>query len=227
LNKTFVIILIFFLILIGCNRKQHKVDKIQKAKIEIYLPKERIVSKDGSELLNDWNFRKELKKYSSSILLNDYHLKYARYDSITHNIIYAGSFSATENDLPSTPFIYDNEILGFDFETSEIIISASGVEKLWSLQPNMNFSRQFILTADRKPILTGYFYSIYSSSYVKHFYIVYNSGYEGVEKPEFKDENFKIEYNPESEFNWELEKYDFKKSDEFYDAFEKSGKIAK
>lgn len=200
--------------------------EIGNPKIEIYLPKERIVSNDGTELINEWNFREDLKNDSSWIKLNNYYHQFARFDTITKNYIYAGSFEATENELQEFPLIEDKEILDFDFKTSEITISASGVEKLWSLTPEMNFSRQFILTADKKPILTGYFYSVFSSSYVKHFYIVYNNGYEGLEKPTFENKAFKIEYNPKAEYFSQVDKFDFKQSSEFYDVFKNSGKIA-
>lgn len=194
-------------------------------KIEIFLPKERIKTKDGTAITREWNFIESMRGDSSMIRENNILREFARLDTITNNFIYAGSYDAKENDLEDNPFIYENEIISFDFQTSEIEISASGVEKLWDLQSNFNYSRQFVITEDRKPILTGYFYSSFSSSYVKHFFIMHESGNDEMKKPIFEKHKFRIEYNPESEYNFDLDKYDFKSNTEFYKAFKESGKI--
>lgn len=207
---------------IACKRK----DSTTKTNIiEIYLPIERIQSNDGIELKPEWNLGVASKKDSSSVNLDKYHSKYARQDLNTGKIIYAGNFTATTKDLPASPFIEDSEIIGFNFETSEIIINAKGIEKLWNLIPNHTYSRQFIITANRTPILTGYFFNSLSSSYVKHYYIIYTGGYKGMAKPKFKSENLKIEFNSKSEYVFDLKTYDFRLNRDFYEAFEKCNKI--
>ncbi|MGJ8667206.1 MAG: hypothetical protein ACSHW7_12625 [Patiriisocius sp.] len=198
-------------------------------KIEIYLPKERIKTKDGVEITREWNFIESTRTDSSMIHSNKLLREFARLDTVTDNYIYAGSYNADEDDLDINPFIYENEIISFDFETSELEISASGAEKLWNLQEDFIYSRQFIITADRKPILTGYFYGILSSSYVNHFYIFYENGGFGEKKPVFENEKLRIEYNSKSMkgfFKTDKEKYDFKTIAEFYNAFKLSGRIA-
>lgn len=215
--------------LVGCNKNAKNVTKVYAPKLEIYLPKERIKSNDGSELVRQWNFAESFKKDSSWIELNEYYHKYARYDTIDHNYIYAGNFIAKKSDLQNEPFIESDEIIEFDFKSSKIKIRPSGVEKIRNLKPNFNFSRQFIITADKQPILTGYFYSIFSSSYVSHYYIIYadSNGTESFPK-KYEEREFEIFYNNkiQKEFLSD-DSYDFKKNSDFYNAFEQSGKIAK
>lgn len=216
MNKTIFLFIIIFLSFTGCKKKDITDKTIE---IEIYLPKVRIQSNDGIELKHEWNLGVTSEKDSSWVNLNKIHSTYARQDRQSGNIIYAGSFVANEQDLSKKPFIRHNEIIGFNFETSEIIFTASGMKKLWELKPNYAYSRQFVITANRKPILTGYFYNALSSSYVKHYYITYRGGYDGVVKPKFKSENLRIEFNPKSEYNFNLEKYDFRLKTDFYESF--------
>lgn len=229
LKKNIPITFIIFLIIIGCSENTKKVTEIDAPKIEIYLPKERIKSKDGSELTQEWNFTESAKKDTSWVRLNKYYHKYARYDTIDHNYIYAGSFTATKADLQSEPFIKSNEILQFDFKNSKIKISSSGVEKIWNLEPNFNFSRQFVITADKKPLLTGYFYSSFSSSYVSHYYIIYEGSYDTESFPKkYKEREFEIFYSNKTQKEFLTnDRYDFKTNSDFYNAFVESGKIVK
>lgn len=208
--------------LIGCRNLKNEVE------IEIYLPKERIKFYDGCKINREWNFSDHLEKDSFWIELNKFYRKYARYDTLTNDYIYAGGFIAKKSDLEKEPFIKSDEIIEFDFETSKIKISPSGVKKILNLEPNFNFSRQFIITANKKPILTGYFYSSFSSSYVKHYYIVYEGTAEKqpVSK-QYQEREFEIFYNDENRKEFLLDdRYDFKNNVDFYKAFEQSEKIA-
>lgn len=201
---------------------------VDKPEIEIYLPKERIVSKDGTELIREWVFREDLKNDEYFIEENKYYLKYARYDTLNNNYIYAGSFVADKSDLKEEPFIKNDEIIEFDFKKSLIKFSPSGVEKIWNLPPNFNFSRQFIITADKEPILTGYFYSIFASSYVSHFYIVYDGSNDIKSFPKkYEEREYKIFHNQKTQKEFHSDdEFDFRTKLDFYKAFELSGRIA-
>ncbi len=207
-----------------------------RPKIEIYFFKERIFSKDGTELQADWFNMKEIEKDSSKLKMLKEIFKYERFDTITKNPIYAGSYNATESDLMDLPFIFDDEIISFDFKTSKIELSPSAVKKLWEFFPDGLYSTQFAITANGKPILTGYFYNVHASAYVKHFFIVnrsenywdwerYNPN-KKVRTEFIENEFFKIEYNPNSEFFGQIENYEFEHNTEFYNAFKLSGRIA-
>jgi hypothetical protein len=217
--------MVIFLLLIGCTQKEGSFDISTKPLIEIYLPKERIKSYDGSKIMTEWNFSETLKTDTTFIIMNEILLEYGRYDSITNKTIYAGSFEASQTDLPQEPLIKDDEILSFNFNTSKLTLSSSAVKKLWCLKSDFLYSQQFVITANRQPILTGYLFNVLSSSTVNHFYITYTGGYGRLEMLDFNDEEFEIQYNPNTQFIRELETYDFKLDKEFYSAFKKSGKI--
>ena len=58
-----------------------------------------------------------------------------RIDTLKDKPIYMGHFRVNQKDLEEKPFIIDSEILGFDFERSEIHFSKSVSEKIYKSIP--------------------------------------------------------------------------------------------
>ncbi|WP_177764482.1 hypothetical protein [Flavobacterium sp. I3-2] len=83
-----------------------------------------------------------------------------RIDTIKNKPIFLGHFLAEQKDLEEKPFINDSEIIGFDFENSEIHFNKSVAEKIYNSIPkwrNSNyFGKQFVLCHNGKIILSGY-----------------------------------------------------------------------
>ncbi|MGV7105853.1 hypothetical protein [Flavobacterium sp. U410] len=101
-----------------------------------------------------------------------------KFDTVHNDIIFAGAFDIEDGDLEKTPLINDDEILKFDFNTSQIFMTGSVVNKIKNLDWKMknNFGRQFVLCINKKPILNGYFYNS-SSSYLSNTYQIFIDDY--------------------------------------------------
>ncbi|WP_417887964.1 hypothetical protein [Zunongwangia sp.] len=236
LKKIKNILVILAFLLISCVKKQKANDELDLPKIEIYQPKERIVSNFGNPITDEWIlseffdndttlFQDKYLNDCSSFLHRPNYQIFTKVDPKSNKLIYAGPFSATTQDLKENPFIKDEEIIGFDFKESKIRISSTGVSKIMSLKPNMNHSRQFVITIDKMPILTGYFFNTFSSSYVSHFYIEHLYKDENFKSNSPKISDYEIFYNPKSEFDWEPIQYNFKKNAKFYKAFKETNKL--
>ena len=104
MTRHILISLILFVFFTSCKQ-----NIINKPKIEIYLPKERIESKDGIKLTREMF---EVPKDSTISEYFDYRLKYQRLDTVNNREINAGSFEANESNLKDLPLIEDNEIIG-------------------------------------------------------------------------------------------------------------------
>ena len=215
--KKILLLLIFIQFWISCsNDKSSKIEKNEKTVIEIYLPKKRIQTKKGikvTDSLLDKKYSPDLKK-----LIEKDWKKNVRYDTIKKRFIYAGEFKATKKDLPEKPFINDNEIIDFDFNTNTLILSKTAVEKIKKMHSDIRFSKQFVLTSNKKPILCGYFYNIISSYYVDTYYIIYDRTIK-IDKTK-ETFNFILRKIPMMDSNYkELPNMKLKK--DFYDAFKK------
>jgi len=214
LKKGIFISFILILIITGCYQKKETVTDSNSPIIEIYIPKERIPSLDGGALPPNWNSGEPSEDEIA------YRRKFLRLDTISQRLIYAGRYAAKASDLQNSPLIENNDVLGFNFKTNKLKLSRNGVKKLFSILPNFNFSRQFIITADKKPILNGYLFSTFSSSYVSHFYIKYARGTSEPDLSRLIDEQeFEIYYNPTFEFDYGVKKYEYQKNVNFYKAF--------
>jgi UDP-glucose 6-dehydrogenase len=92
--------------------------------IEIYLTKEKIESYDGVPLrtaIKDTTIiRQVLESYKEEIRIN----------TVNNKPIYMGHFSAKFSDLEEKPFINDSEIVGFDFENSDIVLIGTEYDEL-------------------------------------------------------------------------------------------------
>lgn len=165
---------IFLLILSSCQKKNQDV-------IEIYLTKERIPNKDGITLeqVNKKYFEEQIDSIDYKQLYKIYD-KGITYDTINKNIIYLGDFNFSISDLEEIPIITNNEIQGFDFKKSQILLKDSAIKKLSDLS---NF-HQFVILVNKKPILNGYFENHFSSRLISTYFIVYYRNIQNI--PKFK-----------------------------------------
>ena len=162
--KLRLLILLFFTVLFSCNKHEDK--------IEIFLLKERIRSSEGIPVL----------EYAKSKNIQNEDLKNVEdcnYDTIAKQLIFGGKFYANKNDIIEKPLIEDNEILGLNLDTNEIILSDSGRKKIALIKPNMKYGIQFVIGVNGIPNLTGYFRSnissnIYNWNYISYDYFEHN-----------------------------------------------------
>ena len=197
------IIFLIFLIFVSCEQK--------KDIIEIYLTKNRIESYDGVPL------RDAIK---DSVIINQVLESYKeeiRIDTLKDKPIYMGHFRVNQKDLEEKPFIIDSEILGFDFERSEIHFSKSVSEKIYKSIPNWrkknHFGKQFALCQNGKIILNGYLIGSMSSYWSNTFQIYYHK------YPEHKRNNGikSVAFSMYDSLNFD--KHNLKKNKKFYNVF--------
>ena len=114
-------------------------------------------------------------------------------------IIHAGPFEAVKDQLELTPFIANENIIGFNDAEAELVVDSIAKRKLDSLPNETPSGRQFVLLVNGKPKLSGYFINmeyfqggIYTNSirYINRFstnshpYILYRKGNEMTLKTE-------------------------------------------
>lgn len=149
-------------------------------------------------------------------VIDSYHEE-IRIDTVKDKPIYMGHFLVGPKDLEEKPFINDSEILGFDFEDSEIHFSKSVTEKIYKSIPNWrkknHFGKQFVLCHNGKIILKGYLLGS-MSSYWSNTYQIYYHPY-----PEYKrnDTLKSVKFLMSDSLNFE--KNYLKKNKELYNAF--------
>ena len=195
----------FFLLLsfISCKEK--------KDFIEIYLTKNKIESYDGVPLRvaikNNLIITQILESYGEEI----------RIDTIKDKPIYMGHFLVEQKDLEEKAFINDSEILGFDFENSEIHFSKSVTSKIYNSIPNWRkknyFGKQFALCHNGKIILSGYLIGSMSKYSSNTYQIKYHNYPEHKRNSGIKSVAFSI--NDSLNF----EKNNLKKNKKLYEAF--------
>jgi len=202
-NKISIVLINLLFLLVACEKK--------KDIIEIYLTKDRIESYDGVPLrtaIKDTTIiRQVLESYKEEI----------RIDTINEKPIYMGHFLADQDDLEEKPFINDSEIVGFDFENSEIHFNKSVTEKVYKSIPEWrkksHFGKQFALLHNGKIILNGYFINSMSSYWSTTHQIKYHR------YPEHKrnDTLSSVAFSISDSLNFE--KNNLKKNKELYNAF--------
>ena len=164
-NRISNIIFLIFLIFVSCEQ--------EKDIIEIYLTKNQIESYDGVPLQvgikDSVIIKRIIDKFGSDI----------RIDTINDKLIYMGHFSSKQNDLEDKPFINDSEIIGLDFENSEIHFTKSVTEKIYNSIPNWRkeniLGKQYVLCHNKKIILNGYFLGSMSSVASNTYQILYHN----------------------------------------------------
>src|SRR5690606_18094592 len=117
MKKLFPFLLLF--VLYSCQKKHQDV-------IEIYLTKERIPHKVGVPF-------EEIPKYVDIDLTDPVFGRYdhffVSYDTISKDFVFLGEFDIRRENLEEEPFITNDEILGFDFEKSNVIVSGNSYYK--------------------------------------------------------------------------------------------------
>jgi len=206
--KKILSILLFSTLLFSCENHEEK--------IEIYLVKNRIRTTEGIPVLEYVKLKKI--KYEEDIE----NVKDCNYDSISKKIIYGGKFNVKPENLEKEPLITDMDILKLNLKKSELILSEIGKHKINQLKPNMKYGIQFAICVNKKPVLTGYFRSIYSSYIYNWNYISYD--YYNKEKRVDKDTNFVIRQNQNYE-KWKPILTDLKVYPELIKSFNKSSRL--
>lgn len=173
--RRFVLLMVVFT-LVSCETKRED-------KVEIYLLNKRIVSSEGIPFRETSLY----KKLPDSLFdLEQY--KDVSFDPVDSTMIYGGKFEVVEADLLEKPQITDDQIVGLNLKTNEIIFSNSGMKRLGDVPPNGNLGAQFAICVNKKPVLTGYFESFtYSRFHFNWNYIIYISKFE-VEQDEVQYE---------------------------------------
>jgi hypothetical protein len=193
--KELISILLLSFLLFSCGNHEEK--------IEIYLLKNRIRTTEGIPVLE------YVKLKNIKYVDNIENVKGCNFDSISSKLIFGGKFNVKKESLETEPLIANEDILKLNLKKSELILSEIGRKKIAQLKPNMKYGVQFAICVNRKPLLTGYFRSIYSSYIYNWNYISYD--HYNKEKRIEKDTNFVIRQNQDYE-SWkpiltELERY--------------------
>jgi len=153
--------LLLLMLLYSCQKKHQNV-------IEIYLTKERIPHKVGVPFdempkyidvdLTDWVFGR-------------YDNYFVSYDTIKKDFIFLGDFEVKKEDLEEEPFITNDEILGFDFEKSNVVVSGKSYYKF--SDKRIENLAQFMICINKEPVINGYFLSGMSSAYFDWYAMYY------------------------------------------------------
>lgn len=185
MTKSRVLILLIFLILfISCEKKDL---------IEIFLTKNRIESYDGKSLKSS---------IKDSLILDRITNLYGdnlRYDSIKDRIIYMGRFNAVKSDLQLEPFIKDSEILELDVSASRIYFKEMVQNRIYDSLPKWTkeggfVGRQFVICLNGKIVSNGYFDSMWDRFECKtNTIFFYHDKYDSSKKVGFLIDSANIE----------------------------------
>jgi len=198
---------------ISCVESTKDLPSSDLTKIEIYLPKKRIPTSIGSSIPE-----KDRDKVLAVSRVDSSKLLFVRMDTLNNRLIFAGPFISSESDLPEKPFVSDEEIIGYNFETNTLRLTKEGALKLYNLEPNFRLSTQFILTSDRQPILNGYFFNVLSSSWVDTYFIEYIHQVESVDLKKIETD-FNLRYNSSDEYEFNVSSPNMKADSLFYNVF--------
>jgi len=145
-------------------------EKCIKPKVEIYLLNKRIESKHGIDIKKVEEYSEMLRRMDTNTVKEFENLKV---DTITNRLIVAGEFDAKKSDLSSIPLISDSEIVSFNKSNNELIIKSNASKKIFEIEDEFVTSTQFVISVDKKPVLTGYFNNLASSYSPNWNYITY------------------------------------------------------
>ena len=150
----------FLLVCVGCGKEG------PKPKIEIYLLN-KVVESNECVRFRETSFYTRL----DSIHKKWYGDRYI--DTISEEFMDGPKFEVEKEDLEIMPFIKDTEILAFNAEMSVITFDSIVRKRLRELHPEISQGKQFAITVDKEPVLTGYFWNLLSSQ-TCHWYSIYN-----------------------------------------------------
>jgi len=151
MKKIFILIAV---ITLSC--KNPEIVAQDKVRIELYTTNKMLPFDEGISIMEVGNFEDR-----DSLFRNR-----ARFDTLNNSMIFAGKFEVDKSDFSNEPVLTDEDIFGFDFENNHLLIDSTAIVKLENLEISNLWSRQFVLTADKEPILKGYLYGIWSSALV-------------------------------------------------------------
>ncbi len=139
--------------------------------IEIYLTKNKIETYEGIPLTDE--LKSKLKEQGHS----ENYINEVRMNITKNKLVYTGHFLVKKEDLEEKPFIKNSEIIGLDFENSEIHFSKSVAQKILNSLPkwqkNNYFGKQFVLCHNKKVVLSGYFLNNMTSYWSNTYQIFY------------------------------------------------------
>lgn len=118
--------LLLLISLISCQKKHQDV-------IEIYLTKERIPNKVGIPIQEYWTLNKMEQK---ELEFHPDKFEFMTVDTIQDQLIELGAFNFEIADLEQSPFITNEEILGFDNERAELFFKNQVIAKFSKLKYN-------------------------------------------------------------------------------------------
>jgi hypothetical protein len=98
---------------------------------------------------------------SSNTLIEIYLLRIN--SSSIHEDGICGKLEVKKDDLVNNPFINDFEIIGYDTTTFTIFITDSARKRISILEPSLPIGIPFVITVNKKPVLSGYFWNPVSS----------------------------------------------------------------
>jgi hypothetical protein len=85
-------------------------------------------------------------------------------------------FIVSPEDINSDPLIPDRGITSYKLGTYEIKLDSTACKKISQLEPSLPMGIQFVLTLNKKPIITGYFWNKDSSFGTNWYTIVVGEG---------------------------------------------------
>lgn len=215
-----LISVLVIILLVSCTERVEE----PKSLIEIYQLNKRIASYEGEP----YKFTTEGIKFDSIFYNKTKNI--ARTIDGT-NILINGDFAASSLDLREKPLISNEQIKGFDFTTSEIILNEQACEFFGIIKkindPFMDV--QLVLTRDRKPILNFYKPGSMSRWDVGKSHFVLECGLmfsDSTGTVIAKRENaLQIFRGSFSNNDWWKTSPDLKQDTAFYNAFKRAGKI--
>ena len=153
-----VMLFLVALLVLGCKEEKHP-------KIEIYLLKQR------QPFVNTIPFKetskyKEIEYNRAKNIFED-----TRFDTLIKEVIFAGQFIADSIDLQSQPFITDVEIKAFEKHNNSVVLDSKAARRIYELSPEKNFGQQFVITVDKEPKVSGYFWNTNSAISCRWYYI--------------------------------------------------------
>lgn len=158
MKKIYKLLLLMLLVCFSCKKEE------PRPKIEIYLLDKKIEPTVGIWL-------KETEYYENLDSIEKSWYGNRRVDTIAKEIIDGAEFEVTGKDIPAKPFIADNEIKKFDLKKNIITFDYIVVQRLKNLRPHID-NTQFVITLNKKPLITGYFWSTISSQTCNWYSII-------------------------------------------------------
>ena len=157
--KSVIILSLTFLLVVSCQEK--------KDKIEIYLLNKRIISSEGVPFT-------EMSFYDSISEMNKENYKFCSFNLKDSSKICAGKFEVKTSDINEKPLVEDDEIISLNLKNNQLALNEKGDEKVKRIKPDNIKGTQFVICVNKKPVLTGYFKSNFSSFYPSWNFIYYS-----------------------------------------------------